>query len=269
MVTELGSDGGSVTNERLYTDIEFLAGSLDRFRILVALEQSPRSRGELQEVVGSHRTTLRRTLRALAKRGWIEEDISENRYHICPAGRGVTGAFSTLIEELTAADRLGTLHTMLPDDIVADAAVLSTGELIVGEREAPFAAVNELLGFVRRIGSLKMCVPAINPRYVSILEDRSSSSRIELLGTGDAFETIENVEPSSFEALSESKAVEMLVIDERPPFAACLSPEDAAVVTYDERMRIHGLVIADDEGSELYGWIERQYESFKRSAEGY
>lgn len=237
---------------------------------VVSVETAGGGESEARLKFVDHETARRlQNLRALAKRGWIEEDISENRYHIYPAGRGVTVAFSTLIEELTAADRLGTLHTMLPDDIVADAAVLSTGELIVGEREAPFAAVNELLGFVRRIGSLKMCVPAINPRYVSILEDRSSSSRIELLGTGDAFETIENVEPSSFETLSESSAVEMLVVDERPPFATCLSPEDAAVITYDERMRIHGLVVADDEGSKLYGWIERQYESFKRSAEGY
>lgn len=268
-MTETASEEVAVFEEDLYTDIGFLSGSPDRFRILTVLEQSPRSRAALQEIVGSHRTTLRRNLRALAERDWIKEDPSDNLYHISPAGRVVTTAFSALLEDLSAANQIGTLHSMLPDDIAVDTAILRTGELIVGDQQTPFAAVNRFLGFVRRAESLKMCVPAMNPRYVPVLEDRSRSGSVELLGTRDVFETIENVEPSSFEALSESKAVEMLVVDETPPFAVCLSSEDAVIITYDERMRIHGLVVTDNEGSQLYKWVEQKYESFKRSTESY
>ena len=65
-------------------EIQFMANSANRVRVLDALGGAPASRRELQEETGVARSTAARVLDDAEARGWVDSEGS--RYRLTPGG---------------------------------------------------------------------------------------------------------------------------------------------------------------------------------------
>ncbi|ELY84480.1 helix-turn-helix transcriptional regulator [Natrinema altunense] len=246
-----------------YRDVQSLAGTRDRLRILQVLSESPHAQSELEERVDVHRTTLRRNLRELQQRDWITER-SGKVYELTPGGEIVLSSFADLLRDVESAAKLGSFLSKIPREFPVDVDVLSSGEIAVNGFDVPFAAVNEFTSFIERADRLRLCVPAINPKYTSVLAQRESATNIEILGPEKCFETVVQTEPAEFDALQRSETVRMIGIDEYPSYGICIGENRCMIVAYNDESGIHGVLAFDDSVSDIGRWAKERYASFKR-----
>lgn len=247
-----------------YRDVQFLAGTEDRLRILRVLAESSHAQSELEERVDVHRTTLRRNLRELQERDWVTER-SGKVYEITPVGRFVLSSFTDLLQDVESTAKIGSFLSKVPREFPADVDALSSGEIAVNGFDVPFEAVNEFTTFIENADRLRLCVPAINPKYASVLSQRASTTDIEIVGPVECFETIGQTEPAEFDALQRSETVRMIAIDEYPSYGICFSETQYMIIAYNDGSGIYGVVRFDGPVPGIERWMREKYASFKRS----
>lgn len=246
-----------------YRDVQFLAGTRDRLRILRVLAESPHAQSELEENVSVHRTTLRRNLRELQERNWVAER-SGKVYEITPVGEIVLSSFTDLLRDVESAAKIGSFLSKVPREFPTDIDALSSGEIALNGFDVPFAAVNEFTTFIENADWLRLCVPAINPKYTSVLAQRESETDVEIIGPPECFETLVQAEPAEFDALQRSETVRMIGIDEYPSYGLCFGENRYMIVAYNDGSGIHGVLRFDDPASSIEQWAKETYASFKR-----
>ncbi|QCW04877.1 winged helix-turn-helix domain-containing protein [Natrinema pallidum] len=246
-----------------YRDVQSLAGTRDRLRILEVLSEAPHAQSELEERIDVHRTTLRRNLRELQERDWITKR-SGKVYELTPGGELVLSSFADLLRDIESAAKLGSFRSKIPRGFPIDADVLSAGEIVVNGFDVPFAAVNEFTSFIERADRLQLCVPAINPKYTSVLAQRESATDIEIVGPTKCFETVIETEPTEFDALQRSETVQMIEINEYPSYGICIGEHRCMIVAYNDESGIHGVLRIDNLSSDIGRWMKERYASFKR-----
>ncbi|AGB33619.1 transcriptional regulator [Natrinema pellirubrum DSM 15624] len=251
----------SVENDT-YDDAKVLMETRHRFRLLRLLEQSSRTQSELAEQMDIHRTTLRRNLRTLRQQNWIAED--GNRYAITAAGEIVLSSFDELLRDVERATKLGTFLTECTVDLPEEFPALGNDEIALNGADQPFAAVNEFIEFIETADRLQLCLPAINPRYVTLLTDLCPTTRIELVGPKECFETLVATAAAELRTLRRSDTVAVTVIDERPPFGICFDEDRCMLVAYNDGGGIHGIVRFDDPAGGIENWLEDEYRSFEQ-----
>ncbi|NUB90092.1 transcriptional regulator [Haloterrigena sp. SYSU A558-1] len=247
-----------------YSDVQFLAGTRDRLRILQVLSESPHKQSKLEKKVDVHRTTLRRNLRELQERDWVTER-SGKVYEITPVGRFVLSSFTDLLQDVESAAKIGSFLSKVPRKFSVDVDALSSGEIAVNGFDVPFEAVNEFTAFIENADRLRLCAPAINPKYASVLAQRASITDSEIVGPVECFETIGQAEPADFDALQRSETVRMTVIDEYPSYGICFSENRCMIIAYNDGSGIHGVVRFDDPVPGVERWMKEKYASFKRA----
>ena len=99
--------------ERPLEEIEFLARSPNRVRVLAALTDGPLERYELEEVTGVSRATLGRILDDFGERGWVVEDDRE--YEATQVGAYVSREFATALERFDPVPALSAVAEWFPD----------------------------------------------------------------------------------------------------------------------------------------------------------
>ncbi len=102
------------TNDR--DDIEFLARSKHRFRILEALSERPYERDELQQETDVSRTTIQRTLSDMEEMGWIES--AGWRYKITELGDIIRSEFDRVLGVAGAVQELNQVIEWVPVEAI-------------------------------------------------------------------------------------------------------------------------------------------------------
>lgn len=115
--------------EQALRDVEYLARSANRIRILNALVREPNPPRELVELTGTSQSTLRRILSELEERGWAERTV-DGTYAVTPAGEHVVDELAPFIESMETIRNLGDAIAWLP-----------TEELSIGIRHFSDASV--------------------------------------------------------------------------------------------------------------------------------
>ena len=103
--------------ERALEEIQFLANSANRVRVLETLTDEPATRRELQEEAGVPRSTAGRVLDEAEARGWV--DSAGSRYTITPLGEAGVAAFRTYVETTKGMQHLGEAIDWLPEPVHA------------------------------------------------------------------------------------------------------------------------------------------------------
>lgn len=110
-------------------DVEFIARSPSRVRVLETIQEAPRTRDELKQATEASRTTLSRLLADFEDRGWI--DRADSRYQLTPEGSFVAAEVIRLLENLETASRLdGTLGWLPTDEFGFDLRRLRDAEVV-------------------------------------------------------------------------------------------------------------------------------------------
>lgn len=96
-------DDTQSNRHKAHDDVEFLANSWNRFEVLDAVAESPRTRTELKELTNVSRVTLSRVLSDLEDRGWIVRET--DRFEATNNGAVVAAAVSRLLDRLKRPTR--------------------------------------------------------------------------------------------------------------------------------------------------------------------
>ena len=94
-------------------ELEFLARSPNRVRVLDALTEGPVGRYELEDATGVSRATLGRILDDFGDRGWVRED--DRSYETTQLGRYVSREFGTLLERFEPVPALNDVARWFPE----------------------------------------------------------------------------------------------------------------------------------------------------------
>lgn len=100
--------------EASLAEIEFLARSPNRVRVLAALTDGPIDRYDLEETTGVARATLGRILDDFAERGWIVED--DRRYETSQVGAYVSRELTAVLSRFEPVPALNEVAQWLPEE---------------------------------------------------------------------------------------------------------------------------------------------------------
>lgn len=159
--------------------VEFLVSSWNRFDVLDAVADGPRTRTELKERTDVSRVTLSRILSDLEDRGWIDREA--DRFEATASGAVVAAELSRLLDNVKAADDLGGVVEWLPVDQfdfdlrhLADATVITPGH---GDLTAPTQDLVDLAHGCRRIRAIPT---GITHEFIAALRDATVDGDLSL-----------------------------------------------------------------------------------------
>ena len=254
-----GLDCGRI--EDILADIECLARSQNRLRILQRLQESPTSSTDLKQELNIPRTTLRRNLIELEEKTWIRTSPTEDVYRIAPPGELFIEQFYDLLNAARTADRLGSFLDAFPGDIPAETACLRACRITWPGPNDPHAPMNRLRTLVKDASVLRAFTPIMCAMYTRMFaEGARSGVDIEVISTPDAVETLQSTDPSVLEGLTDADTGSLLVTDDGLPYGVYLLNGVVVLAAYDDDGRIQSLLEATDEQTEIVDWAERQYE---------
>lgn len=171
-------------------DVDFLARSPHRVRVLEELRSGPRTRPDLHEETGISQPTLGRVLGALEDRDWVERRGRE--YALTGFGELLAGQFADLLDTVEVVQDLGDVARYLPTERMdfdlrafADATVTRP-------------TTNDVLAHVRRgeelladADHLRVLTPSIFPRALEDAAEGSPPRHHEAIVTADAVAALE------------------------------------------------------------------------------
>ncbi|WP_436345001.1 helix-turn-helix transcriptional regulator [Natronorubrum sp. FCH18a] len=110
-------------------EIEFLARSPNRVRVLDALRAGPMNRHDIEEETGVSRATLARILGDFEQRGWVTRDV--RRYETTRVGDYVAREFTDLLQRFEPVPGLNEVVEWFPEEgLDFDLGCLSGAEII-------------------------------------------------------------------------------------------------------------------------------------------
>ncbi|UVE51990.1 hypothetical protein KU306_16845 (plasmid) [Haloferax larsenii] len=249
--------------EKQYDTLQFFTSSPTRYHILAALEQCARNINELEKAVDSHRTTLRRNIRKLVKRGWVDEDTAANQYRITPAGSRLKRLLDLVFDELRKVRQIKSVFSSLPKDIGLTPEEIENNRISVSSQRDPFSALNTLINLIMNSDMIKIYTPSLNPQLLSTLINRESLEELELISTKSAFRTVEQ---SVINSLKEPEKHRVVTATKPPMYGVCLLSDNASLITYNEKMHMSSIVVSDGT-NQLFDWVNQRYDSIKMGSQ--
>ncbi|WP_232685680.1 helix-turn-helix transcriptional regulator [Halobacterium zhouii] len=135
---------GVSEEQRVVEEIEFLARSPNRVRLLEAIREAGTiEKQTLQNQFDMVRTTLVRNLETLEERGWVQAS-SQGTYTLTCAGEVVAESFSEVMDTVRITKRLQPFLKWLPsDEFDLDLRLLADAEITCSTTNDPYAPVQE------------------------------------------------------------------------------------------------------------------------------
>jgi predicted transcriptional regulator len=249
-------------------DVEFLARSANRVRVLASLAEQPASRDELRERTGVERVTLGRILADFEERGWIERTGVDCR--VTPLGEVLAAEFGELLDAFAAAQQLGDVARYLPTEHVTfDVTRLADATVTVPERTDPMAAVRRSLQRLADAPAVRLLTDVLTPETLRLLHDRVVGDQLslELVVERAALErtaaTPEMAEPLADMLASDDVTVHLH--DGDVPLALALGERTVDLLLTDERGVAMAHVETDD--PVVHQWAEETVERYLAAAD--
>lgn len=251
-------------------DINYLARSQNRFRLLETICTSSCRRDDLRRRFDIHRTTLRKNLRELEDRNWIKSSPSDNTYRGSPAGRIVVESLRETLSDFRTADQLEKIHPFLPEDPSIRTQTLCACNVTRCDVDGPYAPMHRLFTLVGETESLHSFTPVFTPLYVEWFDDQSPDAHeFEIIGPPEFFDTIRSEYGSALDQALDAASVTLLVSNDLPQFGVTLFDDVGVIAAYDHNMRLHSLLEAGPEQQQVIEWAEQQYEIQRNTADEY
>lgn len=251
-------------------DINYLARSQNRFRLLETICTSSCRREDLRRRFEIHRTTLRKNLRELEDRDWIESSPSDNTYRGSPAGRIVVESLRDTLSDFRTADQLEKILPFLPENPSIRTLTLRACNVTRCDVDGPYAPMHRLFTLVEETESLHSFTPVFTPLYVEGFADQSPDAHeFEIIGPPEFFDTMRSEYGSSLDQALGAASVTLLVSNDLPQFGVFLFDDAGVIAAYDHNMRLHSLLEAGPEQQQVIEWAEQQYETQRNTADEY
>lgn len=152
---------GEISGEAL-EDVAFLARSPNRVRLLVALEEAPATRRELEDATGIARATVGRIVADFEERGWVTR-TADREYATTPTGERVATEFAPFVRTMEAIRRLGDMVAWIPtDEVPIGLEHFGDATVVRRERADPMAPATFVTGLLEDAAEFQ-CLVGVAP----------------------------------------------------------------------------------------------------------
>jgi predicted transcriptional regulator len=162
-------------------DIQFLANSENRVRVLAALADGASTRRDVQEVADVPRSTAARVLDDAESREWVASEGS--RYRITPLGEAMLAEFRRHEETTAANHHLGAAIDWLPEPAwKLDFRALRSARVTTPTETNPTAHFDRGMEHLRAAESYRGLTQNSLPEYMRVLHGRIEAGDLDFEG---------------------------------------------------------------------------------------
>ena len=172
-------------------ELEFLARSPNRIRVLDALTRGPVGRHTIEETTGVTRATLGRILDDFANRGWVWED--GRQYQTTQLGAYALREMSTALDRFAPVPGLAEVAQWFPEDGFGfDLANLAGSTIVRTTRSNALAPTTHIAKRIRNANHVRLITYSVLPGVMDECWRGTVEGDLELVSVldGDASENI-------------------------------------------------------------------------------
>lgn len=249
-----------------HDDVQYLAASPVRSRILEVLREEPLRPTEITEQIDATRTTVQRILAGFLERDWV---VKRGRcYAVTVTGRGIHAAYRNLLDDVTHAAELGPFAAhvgAVADDLPWDA--LSEATVTTATTRNPLAPGERLVEILRSAETDHMRV--VTPIVAEMFNDAAGrflerGGSVELTIDRGVLLASQNEYPGALDQARENPDVDLEVYPDSLGFGLILYEEQTLIGAYDEYNNVKAVLESEDPA--LYEWATDTYERYRSAA---
>ncbi len=249
------------------SELEFLARSENRVRVLQLLATGCHTRGELGETTGASQATLGRILEDFSARSWVRQE-SEG-YVATVTGQLLAEGLSDLLETVETERKLRDIVPYLPTSARGfDITQLADATVTVPTQTKPTAPLQRVLERMQNAETLRAVSHTLNEQSLAVVTERVTADRQRFEGVfaEGAIETLATDEASwaALTDLAASDNAQLWVQSDDVPLAATVSDGTVTLLLRDD----DGLVQAalETERSAVREWVTDTLNRYKQTA---
>ncbi|MFC7225836.1 hypothetical protein N0B31_00340 [Salinirubellus salinus] len=247
-------------------DVEFLASSANRVRVLETLAERSATRPELHDVTGISRPTLGRVLTDAEARGWV--DRAGREYRLTPLGRLLFDAFGDLLETVETTQRLRAVAPHLPlAALPFDLSHLRDATVTVPHSPDPSAHLRRVGDLVQTAERVRFLGANVYPETVARQRDLVSRGQTYEITLAAAAVDVTRTHPetaATVRELLDSDAVRLYRYEGSVPFSLVTVDDTALVLPYDEEDTPCALLETSD--PVVHEWVDRTLDEYREAA---
>jgi Predicted transcriptional regulator len=249
------------------SELEFLARSENRVRVLQLLATDPHTRGELGEATGASQATLGRILEDFSARSWVRREAEG--YVATATGQLLAEGLADLLGTVDTEQKLRDIVPYLPTSAQGfDLAQLADATITVPTQTKPTAPLQRVLERMQSAETLRAVSHTLNERSLAVITDEVTADRQRFEGVfaEDAIETLAADEEAwaALTDLAASESAQLWIRRADVPLAATVSDGTVTLLLRDD----DGLVQAalETERPAVEEWVTDTVERYKETA---
>ena len=249
------------------SELEFLARSENRVRVLQLLAAESHRRGELGEKTGASQATLGRILEDFRARSWVRREA--DGYVATATGQLLAEGLAELLTTVETERKFRDIVPYLPTSAQGfDLTQFADATVTVPTQTRPTAPLQRVLERMRSAETLRAVSHTLNERSLSVITDRvtAGEQRFEGVFTEAAIETLAADETSwaALTDLAASDSAQLWVQSADVPLAATVSDGTVTLLVRDD----DGLVQAalETERPAVREWVTDTVARYRETA---
>lgn len=248
-------------------DIEFLARSANRVRMLEAVDSGPCDRTDLQAATGISRTTIGRVLGEFESLGWIARN--GRNYESTPLGSLLVTEFASLVETAAMVRKLRPVIRWLPVEAFDfDLARFADAEITFASATDVIAPVRRLTHLLEREPRVRILAPLFAPEpfeahWRATVQGTQTSEDVI---TADVFDVIISDPETArmLEGLVASGRGAVFRHEGPAPCGLVLGDGRAAITVVDDHEAPQALIETTDEA--IRSWIASTIDAYRQES---
>lgn len=249
-------------------EIEFLARSRNRIRVLEALSSGPHTRQELQDAVAASQPTLARILRDFEDRQWIEKD--GGTYETTHLGAFVASGFRSLLSVMETEARLRGVAELLPTEAFGFGLErLADARITTPTQADPGRPLNRATELASEAATHRIVSYVLNHEMLETIDEATTDVEQSFQGVVTA-ETLDALQSDfgswrRLRSLARSEAASLRLTTREIPFAAGVADETVYLFLRDDEGLLRALLESDD--SAVRSWAVEKTEQYRATGE--
>jgi predicted transcriptional regulator len=249
-------------------DIQLLANSENRIRVLDALTDESATRQQLQEVTGVPRSSTARVLEEAESHGWVESNGSQ--YRITASGEAMVVEIRRTIAATKGIQHLGEAIEWLPDPVhQLGFRHFKDAQITLPTQANPTAALDLGLDRISDASTYRGLTRNALPQYTRLLCNRVEAGDLDFEGViEERFMEVLRDDPERAEIWSVI-AEQMWVFDGHVPINMHLVDDTALIWLCEEDEEGNEVVpkgLLETENPHVVSWAESFYEEYLEAA---
>jgi predicted transcriptional regulator len=246
-------------------DMEFLARSEYRGRILQLLSEESQDRGDLSAATDASQATLGRRLEDLEERQWIRRN--DQRYEATPLGRIVAEEFTDFHELLQTEHKLRDIGQWLPIDLFEfDITHLAEATITTPTPDDPTAPMQRALDHLEQATHVRSLSHAFAAPSLRVIREETTEGSLTFEGVTSRA-ALDGMVTAHRKAVLNSGHGAFYIHENIPSSVGMAIGDQTLVLLVRDDEAVLQAVLETNNEDAVRDWAEETYEQYRREAE--